>query len=320
MEVRRLVKSGAASHTISLPKTWITKNKLNRGDMLYIVENAQNQLMISVSQTQETAQAREISIQIDGKDLDTINREITSAYINNYNTITILGKELTHKVKDIRKMLHDFVALEINEQTGTRIVAHDLLNPKEISIEKTTRRMDMMIRSIIEDSRTSISQTDMYESVYYRDFDVNKLYFLMLRLLKSALRDPKVATGFGIDQATILNYWNLVANLENLGDIAKNICKNTRVIKDQAVSAQISDVFKELESQYLDAIKAYYTQNKALADSVSSRRKTVLEHTNNVLEKYTDAAVAIIMTDFKGMEDTICNIARLVIDDDREKV
>ncbi len=35
MHIRKLVKSGAASHTLSLPKDWLEKNKLKKGSLLY---------------------------------------------------------------------------------------------------------------------------------------------------------------------------------------------------------------------------------------------------------------------------------------------
>ena len=64
MNIRRLVKSGTASHTISLPKDWINKNKLKKGDLLYINEK-NNELTIS-SETKELPIAqKEISIEVE---------------------------------------------------------------------------------------------------------------------------------------------------------------------------------------------------------------------------------------------------------------
>jgi hypothetical protein len=38
--------------------------------------------------------------------LETIRREITAAYINNYSSIMLLGKDLEQKALDIRRFLH----------------------------------------------------------------------------------------------------------------------------------------------------------------------------------------------------------------------
>ena len=60
MQIRKLVKSGAASHTISLPIDWVNKNKLNKGDLLYIQEK-NNELIVS-SKTRTKRCKRDIHI------------------------------------------------------------------------------------------------------------------------------------------------------------------------------------------------------------------------------------------------------------------
>src|SRR3989338_4159744 len=253
MQIRRLVKSGAASHTISLPKNWLDKNNLAKGDILYILEKSDKELVVTPETKQEVKQEKEISINIEKKDLTTIQREITSAYINNYNTIVIHGDGLADQVKDIRKILHDFVALEISELTSTRIVAKDLLNLQEISVDKTVRRMDMIIRSIVQDSIESIDGKNMYESVYYRDFDVNKLYFLMCRILKSSLNDSRVAEKFQITNTQGMASWFLSLNLENIADNSKNICLHLKNLGKDVNTKELKEIYKEVEKTYLDA-------------------------------------------------------------------
>ena len=39
MEFRKLIKFGKSSFVISLPKKWLEKNKLKKGDLLYVSEN-----------------------------------------------------------------------------------------------------------------------------------------------------------------------------------------------------------------------------------------------------------------------------------------
>jgi len=63
MIIRKLVKAGQASHTISLPKDWLEKNNLNKGDIIYIRELSDKELLISTeTKTEESALKREITI------------------------------------------------------------------------------------------------------------------------------------------------------------------------------------------------------------------------------------------------------------------
>ncbi|HIH43215.1 TPA: phosphate uptake regulator PhoU [Candidatus Woesearchaeota archaeon] len=318
MQIRRLVKSGAASHTISLPKSWLDKNNLKKGDIIYLLEKSDKELVVTPETKPEVKQEKEISINIEKKDLTTIQREITSAYINNYNTIVIHGDGLADQVKDIRKILHDFVALEISELTSTRIVAKDLLNLQEISVDKTVRRMDMIIRSIVQDSIESIDGKNMYESVYYRDFDVNKLYFLMCRILKSSLNDSRVAEKFQITNTQGMASWFLSLNLENIADNSKNICLHLKNLGKDVNTKELKEIYKEVEKTYLDAMKAHYNSDRKLADTVAAAREQLFNKCDGFFEKHNSVDVFKVISNIKEMENQICNIARIVID--REEV
>jgi phosphate uptake regulator len=319
MHIRRLVKSGAASHTISLPKTWLDKNRLDKGNIIYIKEKSDKELVITPEARQDEAIKKDITINIDKKDLDTIQREITSAYVNNYNTITILGKDLDVKTKDIRKLLHDFVALEISELTSSKIVAKDLLNMQEISVEKTIRRMDNIIRSMVQDAIESVDGKDMAQSVFQRDFDVNKLYFLMFRILKSALNDSRVAESFQITNADALSSWHLALNLENIADNSKSICENLQTLDKKADRKELKELYKEMEKSYLEVMKAHYTRDKKLADSVAKRRAPLIERCNLYFEKHHKLDTFKVISGLKEFQNMITAVSRIVIDAEEVK-
>jgi phosphate uptake regulator len=183
MNIRKLVKSGAASHTVALPKDWLDKNKLKKGDLLYITEK-DNELIISSDTKAPQKTKKEISIAVDKKEINTIRRQTISAYINNYSIFTFHGDELNKKLEKIRKILDNFLALETVEQTATKLVAKDFLNLEEFSITNTIRRMDMLTRSIITDAKKGKKESQALE---FRDYEVDKLFFLMSRLIRSNL-------------------------------------------------------------------------------------------------------------------------------------
>ena len=313
MHIRKLVKSGEASHTVSLPKGWIDENKLTRGDLIYIDETHDNELLVTAKAVDRKPAPKELTINIDGKHLNTVQREITSAYINNFNTINIIGKEITQKARDIRRILHDFVALEIGEQTGTKIVANDLLNVADISVEKTIRRMDMIVRSIIQDSISALDGEDLHESIIFRDYDVNRQYFLVYRILKGALDDKNIAKSFGINNSQALSMWYLSINLENLADHSKNISQILSKNKVKSMD-ELKELYAPMQQAYLDVMKAYFTKDVPLADSVNNFRVKFADSCDSYFEKNNKVQVAQIVTNLKDMSTMICNIARIVMD------
>ncbi len=306
MIIRRLVKAGQASHTISLPKDWLEKHGLKKGDLVYLHERGDKELIITPeSKADEPAPQKEITINVDNKDLSTIGREITSAYINNYNTITLYGDKITQKTKHIRNMLHDFVALEVADQTAKSIIAKDLLNLKEISIEKTVRRMDMLVRSMIQDSVAAIDDPDLVQSVVMRDEEVNRAYFLLMRLLKSAMSNKRVADHFQLSNDKILSSHYLTINLENFADAAKHLAE---YLGKEKKKDKLKTVFGAVEKSYLDVMKAYFTKDKKLADGVALQREDMLKQASEL-----PAGIAEL---FKTMVSLTNNIARIVMDDE----
>ena len=311
MHARKLVKAGAASHTISLPKSWLEKNMLKKGDTLFIIEKSDSELAITPKTGEEKARKKEITIDIENKGLGSIQREITSAYVNNYSKIHLSGKNISDKAKSIRNVLHHFVALEVDEQTSSKISAKDLLNLKEISIEKTIRRMDMTLRSIIKDSIKEIGNKKITESIEQRDDDVNRLYFLLFRLLKSALNSQKIATSLGITNNDVLSIWYLTVNIENIADNAKTISALADKINDKPL---LREAYAEIEQAYADVMKAYYNKDKKLADDVAGRRIDIFTKTTKLLIKTPTAGAAEVIENLKAMTTNICNIARIVMD------
>ncbi|MEA2037842.1 MAG: phosphate uptake regulator PhoU [Nanoarchaeota archaeon] len=314
MHTRRLVKSGASSYTISLPKEWLQKNKLERGALVYIKEKSATELSIYPEPSEGPIKQKEITINVDNKKIGTTEREITSAYVNNYNTILILGNSLIDKTKEIRRILHNFTALEITEQSSSKIIAKDLLNLKEISIETTIRRMDMIIRSMIQDLK-NIENKNISENIHFRDFDVNKLYFLLYRLIKGALGDPVLASHFSLNSSKALSVWNITTNLENIADCCKNISQNLAEIGKKFNLKELEEVYNDIERSYLDVMKAYHKTDKKLADDVASNRTNIVNQCILFSEKNNKFNILTICENLKEMENLICNIARLVIDD-----
>jgi phosphate uptake regulator len=306
MIIRRLVKAGQASHTISLPKDWLDRHSLKKGDLVYLYEKGDKELMITPeSKADEQIPAKEITIPVDGKKLSTIQREVTSAYINNYNTIILTGQDITKITKDIRKILHDFVALEVADQTANGIIAKDLLNLKEISIDKTIRRMDMLVRSMIQDGISALDKPELAQSVMMRDYEVNRAYFLLMRLLKSSLSNKQIADFFQLSNDRVLSYYYLTINLENFADYAKQLAE---YLKKEKKKDKVKSVFQGVEKSYLDAMKAYFTNDKKLADGVALQREALLKEAGVLSPGVSEL--------FRSMVTVTNNIARIVIDEE----
>jgi len=290
VHIRKLVKSGTSSHTVSIPKNWLEKNNLKKGDLLYITEQG-NQLKINLKSKKNQKQKKEFSIEIDDKDINTIRRKTISAYINNYNIFTFHGKTLNQKLEDIKKILDNFLALETIEQTTTKLVVKDFLNLEEFSIPNTIRRMDMLTRSIITDAKKGKQES---EALSIRDFEVDKLFFLISRLTRANLSNPSSE----ISNIESLSTWWLAKNLESVADSAKNISKY--------FNKDIQQTYNEAQQYYLECIKSYVKKDKELADKLINKRLKLLKKTDDIEgeQKYL----------LKRLIKSSRNIAKIILD------
>jgi len=262
MESRRVVKTGAETYTISIPKNWLKQNRIKKGDLLWISEDNEK-LIVSKVAKEETVEVKEISFQIDNKDTGTLRRETIGAYINNYNVFVFHGKSLSKRLADIQSILANFIAVEIVEQTETKLVAKDFLNLKEFSLETTIRRMDMLARSIIIDSRDPKN----LDALKQKDFEVDKLFFLTSRLVRFKLvncREPIEA----------LKTWWFAKNIEKIADAAKELCG--------VYDPKMEPFYKEVEQYYVSVMTAFFKHDKETADKLIVKRHELVEKNDKI--------------------------------------
>jgi len=298
METRKLVKTGADTYTISLPKQWVVNNKLKKGDLLYVNDSGKG-LLVTPEQTEEKPELKEISIQIDGKDIGTLRRETISAYINNYNVFVFNGSSLNEKIEDIRKILDNFLALEITEQTASKLVAKDYLNMKEFSLPTTIRRMDMIARSMMIDLRDCKDGTA--QALAYRDYEVDKLFFLVSRLIRAILSETKTTNKTANIEAHSI--WYLAKNIERIADCSKLLAAEFEKLKKRDEALKAHDA---VEKYYSEAAKSYFNKDKKLADKLIADRLKISEGCAKL-----QPSVAEIM---KVMVDHVRNIAKIAMD------
>ena len=80
MEFRKLIGFGKSSFVVSIPKGWTQRNKLNKGDIVYLHEE-ENALVLSAKEKRFVKEPKRITIRTDGKTIEnkilkTINKTI----------------------------------------------------------------------------------------------------------------------------------------------------------------------------------------------------------------------------------------------------
>ena len=158
---------------------------------------------------------------------------------------------------DTNDFLKIFVALEIIQSSGEKIVVKDYLNIQDISIYDNLRRMDRIVMSMFDDVK-EIFKGDESKKGYIleRDDDVNRMYNLILKLLKKALNlnDRKI---LNLNIEEIFYYWDLVGSLEEVADQLKRVVRYLGTSKN--VDKRVIELYDQVYDHYKQAMKANFT-------------------------------------------------------------
>ena len=312
VEFRRLIGFGKSSFVVSLPKNWIEKNKLVKGDLVYLKE--QNYELVITSQEKDDPKKMEKAVvTTDGKDSDTVKAEIIALYLRGYDVIEIKGSDLKAKAAEIKSALHDLAGVELLEQSSDRILTKNLLNLKEISLDSLIRRVDIIIRSMIEDN-TSSPHEDFNESINQRDFDVNRLVLLTKRVLRSAVVDAHVAKSLALQNIDLFKYWQVIDALEMAADEVKRISRSFREVEIMKQNnKELEKMNKELREAYLKVMKAYHTKDFSLGYSLELDTKNRMQTLRSMLRKNSHNSVMRLIFHMRCFNGVLREMGRTVV-------
>lgn len=327
MDMRKLISFSKGSYIVSMPKSWVEKNKLKKGDLMAINENGCEIVITPNNAEMQKENSNEIVIDANSKSIEHLKSEIVSAYLNNFNSITIVSENLNKDVLEAKEIIRSLSGLEIMEQTNKKIVAKDILNINEISIKNIIRRMDVITRAMIEEAMQCAEGHDNYDVLHNRDADINRLYFLAFRVIKNALKNPRVAKAIGAEPWGLLSDRLILVRLETIADTQKRIARYLKhVALNRDSVTELEKLHFDIGERYKDVMKAYYNNDKKLALEIETTNKEKIKQCDKFLEKCACApkkdasmkysahvALAKLVENMKVMATSIKYIARNVM-------
>lgn len=313
METRKVISFGNSSYVVSLPKEWVVDNKLKKGDSINMEQRDGGICISTAENSEKKIEPKTVVIETEGRGMDMIKTEIISAYLNNYDIIEIKGRLKSDAAANVKSILRNLTGIEIIQQDAEKIIAKDLLNINEISIETLIRRMDNITRSMLTDS-IACTRKDLYEDIYERDMEVNRLLFLAYRVIRAAIIDPRIAKSLGKKNIELLFEQILMEKIEKVADKAKRVARYLRQANlKSAEKDEIERIYTAIKECYLDVMKSYYNKDLDLAFSVEVSGRDKMESMNEFIKERQSAAAHMVIEQMKSMLISVKNIARAVI-------
>ena len=233
-EMRKIQYSGKSSFTIALPKKWVTNQKLKAGDQLSVTIDGTNNLILS-PERKKTHVKKQTNILFDEtSEKGHIERKIIATYISGYNQIHIRSKQkrMTPQQRSIIKKLvrNKLVGSEIIEDSNLIISIQVILDPSELNIENTLRRMSVITQGMHGDIIYAIKKHDieMCKEIIRTDDDVDRFGLYVIRQLRFSLEnDNSLELTNSVNKIYCLGYRIIAKSLERIADHARiNHCQN----------------------------------------------------------------------------------------------
>ena len=256
---------------VTLPKEWVDANNLVKSSEIEI-ETSQNSL--SITANKDTRPSREVVISYPLPKEENIVADITGAYLLGYDIIKIKGKT-SIPIEDrekIRESMRRLVGVEIVEEESSSITIQFLLDATSLNPEKILKRMSTIAIGMFNETLEGLVSQDKtnLQTMSNRDIEINRQYFLLVRLIRSTMVDRRLASIFNLENIDILDY-RIAANLlEMAGDTIvelANLISKTTVSKVEL--KKIYNIVKDTENIYKKSIDAFIANDRLLAiDSI----------------------------------------------------
>ena len=312
MDIRKIIKFGNSSYVVSLPKRWMEKNRLNKGGIVYVSENGNNELILSPDDKSAVPEEKELVINTNSKDLARIKREIFSAYLNNFTMIKIVGSNLKENSKKIREMIQQLMALEIMEQTSDKLITKDFLNMNEILISELVKKMDIVAKAIISDLKFSLDENNA-ENIAERDQNINKFYFVIIRAIRRELEYPGSIKKENANLLKLFDAWHVAHQIESIADEVKwaaELMSKTRVTPKE--KQEVNEIISEIEGFYDKTMKMYYKNDKDFSYTISDTKNGIIDGSRKMYEAKHTPGLARICSYLESMTHKTHEILRRV--------
>lgn len=217
---------GGGTFLVSLPKEWAKKNGITKGSLLGLEEVSPRKIIIGpVENTRK--EVRDAVIGYTQANVDEIVNDLTGKYLLGYDIIRIESRSLIerHGRAKLKEAARRLIGLEIVDEDSKKITFQFLLEERGLEPEKLVRRMAKITEGMLRDIMDGCSTLDksLFQAVGERDDELDRLYFLLVRTLRSASVRPDVLESYGLTITELLDYRVLASYLENIGDASNNL-------------------------------------------------------------------------------------------------
>lgn len=308
-ETRKIYVSGTNSYILTLPKGWVESLGLKKGDIVFL-EMRDNSLSIFPQRIKKNFVC---SIDDPKATLKNLVRLIIAYYIAGFGTIKIklYNEEQRGAVNSAIEML---MGAEIMEDLGDEMQIEIFLSLERFEINSVIEKMSEVILSMLKDYRDKVlegfAEKKQLDSVLLRESEVDRLYFLLLRLLTLAGREGL------LDFFDTMNYRSTVKALERIAD---HVCRIFEVSNNVPIGEGIVELVDTLERLVRRTLVSFFKSDRKIADEVLEELEKVVENIDLLKGKFKEDSrvklqYQLLLSSLERIAGYLADIAEISID------
>ena len=295
---RRLQQIGS-SILVSLPSMWIKSNNLKKGSIVPVHINRDNSISIFPSEDDVADKIKELTIPYSSLSMDMLVNQVYGGYLLGYDMIRIkASSQISFEDSDrIKKAMRKLVGLEIVDEDGFHISAQFLLDADTLDAEKILRRMSAIVAGMYRDMLEAIKlkqNSSIRKVISGRDDEVDRQYFLLVRLIRSAMMDQKLAGKLDLSNIDILDYRISANLLESAGDYIVDLTNAIDLSHIKAID-EIVEAGALVEKMHEKSVAAFVNKNRSESNVVVKMYNEFIDIINSIKSR----------VDSKNLESTV---------------
>lgn len=228
-----------------------------------------------------------------------LSREIIGRYLLGFDFIRIEAKD--HIDLDVRNTVKStvtsLVGLEIVEENYSQVVLQCLLDPASSQPEKILRRNFAIVAGMTRDVTNSFINGDLQlaKTVIARDVESNRLYFLLVRILRTIIQNPRLSEKLGITPIDCLDYRLAASLIESMGDACVQVANKTLELNGFKPAGDLQKLLVDLQVVCLEAheqtLKSFVNKDMALAENVRKMQTKIRDVYSDIEKVVKDQPV-----------------------------
>lgn len=308
MEFRKVIGFGKSSFVVSLPKSWVEKNNLKKGDLIGLSQE-KNHLTLSPNESSEKP-ISEINLNLGGLDRTSVLYYIRSAYRKGYEVINVKfdDQTCTHfrtkEDKNVLSVIHEevnrLVGVEIIQQKKDMCIIKSISEPSFKDFDTILRRIFLLLNDITLDLVQGVETNNkiLIETIEEKHNTISKFASYCLRTLNQK--------GYQNPENSYFLY-HIIATLDKITDTIKYCARSISNIKNKFNKESIM-ILKGISDSIRMYNELFYKFDIKKVIDLSENRDDVKNRIKELSNKKIPYSEMLILNDMKGILELLLDL------------